>query len=212
MPNKKTLKRAGVFALYFAYITTIIAFSAAFGGYASSPIVLVLALLFSFSIIVLVIISIIPIPGYEFEATMGILSGALLSLVLALIYSYVSISHPTTQYLSRNLFPLDSFSLISPNGTELYIGIGNYVRFYSYNNSSSTACISYAALTLETFNYTTQTNQSKLIYVYNASQVKRLYNNIGPYGIETCSYTGCSEIQIPNNKTLLCPSIEAASR
>lgn len=212
MLNKKTLKRGGVFALYLAYITTIIAFASAFGGYASSPIILILILLFSSSSIVLVIISVIPPPGYEFEATMGVLSGVLLSLVLALIYSHVSISHPTTQYLSRNLFPLDSFSLISPNGTKLYIGMGNFVRFYSYNNSSPTACISYAALTLEAFNYTTQTNQSKLIYVYNASQVKRLYNNISPFGIETCSHTGCSEIQIPNNKTLLCPSIEAASR
>ena len=102
----------------------------------------------------------------------------------------------TTQILSK-FYPLT--------------GISIYNNTSFYTNTSPTGCISYAVVTNNEYNVTSQSYTNETIKITNATEVKTLYNTISgmPYGTNQwelfMTINGTNNyVIILQNQTLLC--------
>jgi len=99
-----------------------------------------------------------------------------------------------TLYLSSNMFPLKA------NGSIKYNPV-----IFSFNGvplANGTECIN--TVEIYPFNYTTQKYSSSPLTVTNSTEIAKIYYNVG---LEYHMYGFSKQIQIPQNSTLLCPSV-----
>jgi len=99
-----------------------------------------------------------------------------------------------TLYLSSNMFPLQANGLINYNPV-----------IFSFNGvplANGTECIN--IVEIYPFNYTTQKYSSSPLTITNPVEIAKIYYSISPRYSRGVFY---KNITIPDNSTLLCPSI-----
>jgi len=109
-------------------------------------------------------------------------------------FDLMTITPSQTLYLSSNLFPIQANGLIN-----------NRPAIFSFNGvplANGTECISYVQI--YSFNYTAQNYHSQSLTISNPVEIAKIYYNVG---LEHHMDGFNNQIEIPQNSTLLCPSI-----
>jgi len=134
-----------------------------------------------------------------FGVTILLIAIALIPVVYPLFTQFLNsfnlyLTPSQTLYLSSNMFPLKA------NGSIKYNPV-----IFSFNGvplANGTECIN--SVKIYPFNYTTQKYSSSPLSVTNSTEIAKIYYNVG---MEYHMYGFNKEIQIPQNSTLLCPSV-----
>ena len=139
-----------------------------------------------------------------FIITLIIILAFAFSIVYAIYTAPAPISNPTkTFYLASNLFPLKAYGYVDGIRFPQY-------TFYGTLQLNGTECIS--SIVVYSFNYTTQkaSTMPQTIIIDQKQVAKIYYADLGTIFVNNSAYL--QNVVIPENYTLLCPSIINATK